>query len=106
MDEKTIGILSYIGPIGLVVAILMDKDKTPFTRFHIRQNIGICLTWLAIYAISIIISRISGFLGMIFLIANFIPFIMWVIGLIGAVNGEKKLAPILGDKFQEWFKSV
>jgi uncharacterized membrane protein len=106
MDEKTIGILSYIGPIGLVVAILMDKEKTPFTRFHIRQNIGIAIVWIAIYVVSIIMGRISGVLGMAFLFLNILPFIMWIIGIIGAVNGEKKLAPVLGDKFQEWFKSV
>ena len=98
MDERTIGLMSYIGPIGLVVAILMDKIKSDFTRFHIRQNIGISLTSIVIYTLSILIGNISGLLGFMILLTGILP--------LGAVNGEKKLAPILGEKFQEWFKTV
>lgn len=106
MDEKTTGIVSYIGPIGLIIAILMDKEKSPFTRFHIRQSLGICLTWIAIYAIVIIFSNIIGFVGMFLSFAYVIPLIMWIMGLIGAAKGEMNLVPVLGEKFQEWFKSV
>lgn len=106
MDERTIGLMSYIGPIGLVVAILMDKIKSDFTRFHIRQNIGISLTSIVIYTLSILIGNISGLLGFMILLTGILPLLMWIIGIMGAVNGEKKLAPILGEKFQEWFKTV
>ena len=106
MDEKTIGIMSYIGPIGLVVAILMDKEKTAYTRFHIRHNIGISIVGIPIYVGSIMIGNISGILGMLILLMGILPLLMWIIGILGAVNGEKKLSPILGDKFQEWFKTV
>lgn len=106
MDEKTVGLMSYVGPIGLVVAILMDKYKSDYTRFHIRQNIGIWITAVIIYTASMIIGRISGFLGLMILLTGILPLLMWIIAIMGALNGEKKLAPILGQKFQEWFKSV
>jgi hypothetical protein len=32
--------------------------------------------------------------------------VLWVIGLMGAINGQEKPVPILGEKFQEWFKSL
>ena len=32
--------------------------------------------------------------------------ILWVIGLIGAIQGEEKKVPLLGDMFQDWFKGI
>lgn len=106
MDEKTTGIVSYIGLIGLIIAFVMDKDKSPFSRFHIRQNIGINALWIALGVLSTILGSISSVLGLVMYILFLFPFVLWVIGIIGAVQGEKKLVPVLGDKFQEWFKSI
>jgi uncharacterized membrane protein len=33
-------------------------------------------------------------------------FIFRIIGLIGAIRGEEKKIPFLGDQFQEWFKNI
>jgi uncharacterized membrane protein len=33
-------------------------------------------------------------------------FILWVIGFIGALQGEEKKIPLLGDIFQDWFKGI
>jgi len=33
-------------------------------------------------------------------------FILWIIGLIGAIQGEEKKVPLLGDQFQEWFRNI
>ncbi len=32
--------------------------------------------------------------------------ILWIIGFIGAVQGQEKKIPLLGDQFQEWFKNI
>lgn len=32
--------------------------------------------------------------------------ILWVIALFGAIQGEEKRVPLLGDQFQEWFKGI
>lgn len=106
MDEKTTGIVSYIGLIGLIIALVMDKDKSEYSRFHIRQNIGLNVLYIALYVIYFIVLMAMPKLGMIIGILFLLPFILWVIGIIGAVKGEKKAVPVLGDKFQEWFKGV
>ena len=31
---------------------------------------------------------------------------LWILSLIGAVNGEKKPTPGVGEMFQDWFKSL
>ena len=33
-------------------------------------------------------------------------FILWIIGLIGAINGEKKPIPILGERAQVMFSTI
>lgn len=106
MDEKTTGIVSYIGLIGLIIAFVMDKDKSPFSRFHIRQNIGLTVLYLAMYVVYFIVLMIMPKIGMILSLLFLFPFILWIIGIIGAVKGEMKPVPVVGDKFQEWFKSI
>jgi hypothetical protein len=32
--------------------------------------------------------------------------ILWIIGLIGAIKGEEKPVPLLGEQFQEWFRNI
>ncbi len=100
-EGKTIAIISYLWIIGLIIAFIMNNDKkNSFASFHIRQMIGIALT-------SIIISffRFSGF-GFIGWILGVCLFVLWVIGLMGAIQGEEKRIPLLGDQFQEWFKGI
>lgn len=94
MDQKTTGIVAYLTWIGLIVALVTTKEKSEYTSFHIRQSLGLCLT------------AILGVIPFLGLIIGLGVLILWVIALIGAINGEMKPVPLLGDKFQEWFKSI
>ncbi len=94
-DGKAVAIISYITWIGLIIAIILNMDKkNDFAKWHIRQSLLIMiislLTWIP-------------FIGWIIGIALFI---IWIIALIGAINGEQKPAPLIGEKAQEWFKSI
>lgn len=107
MDEKTTGIVSYLTWVGLLIAIIVSKEKTEYTSFHIRQSLGIMLTsflfGVLVYILSAVLGTLGALLGWVLWI---VVIIMWIIGFIGAVQNEKKLVPFLGDKFQEWFKSI
>lgn len=79
----------------------MNNDKkNPFASFHIRQMTGLVLFGLLN---SFIIGRFSGSLSLIISIGLLV---LWLIGLIGAAQGEMKKIPILGDYFQDWFKGI
>ncbi len=101
-EGKTIAIVSYLTIIGTVIAFIMNQNKqNSFASFHIRQSIGIGL-------LSFVISFITRFTYF-----NWIDnlmwlgvFAFWVIGLIGAAQGEERKIPLLGDQFQEWFKNI
>lgn len=106
MEEKkgkTPAIISYILLIGPLIAISMNsgEEKTEFASFHIRQGLGLTVTFIA--------------LGL--LLSNFnIPMAtmsMWgaisiltLYGMFTAVKGETKQIPLLGNLFQKIFKNL
>ncbi|MCF6350681.1 MAG: hypothetical protein L3J23_06570 [Flavobacteriaceae bacterium] len=102
-DGKTIAIISYITIIGLIIAFIMNNEKkNAFASYHIRQSLGIAATALALTVIGIIpiLGWIISFFGFFFI------FVLWIIGLINALNSKEKPLPVLGKKYEEWFKDV
>ncbi|MDD4777936.1 MAG: hypothetical protein PHV53_06560 [Fermentimonas sp.] len=100
---KNIAIISYLTVIGLVIAFVMNNEKKePFALFHIRQSLGIVLTSVALGIVNII--PILGWI--ISIVGFFVLLYMWIVGLLNAVNGKEKVVPIIGEKFEEWFKSI
>jgi uncharacterized membrane protein len=92
---KTIAIISYITWIGLIIAFVMNNDKkNDFAKFHIRQSLLIMLAAL------LGVIPIIGWIWSIFIL------VLWIIGLISAINGEKKEVPVLGKLAQDWFKAI
>lgn len=106
MDQKTAGIVTYLTLIGWIVVMVTHKEKTEYIRFHLRQMLGIMLLMVVISFGGAILASIIPGIGFIFNLLNLAPVILWVIGLVGALNEEEKLVPIFGENFQEWFKSV
>lgn len=102
-EGKTTAIIAYITLIGLIIAFVMNNDKkNTFAAYHIRQCLGLALTGVAIYVIGVIpfLGWIVSIFGTIFLI------VLWAMGLIAALNGQKKPVPLLGEKYQEWLKGI
>lgn len=101
-EGKTMAIISHLWIIGLLIAFVMNTSKKKdFASFYIRQMIGLNL----IQALNgwIIYEYLGKTAGMVI---GFLVFILWIISLIGAVKGEEKLVPFVGQQFQEWFKSI
>ncbi|WP_241243837.1 YtxH domain-containing protein [Flagellimonas beolgyonensis] len=93
---KTVAIIAHITLIGWIVAIIMNSsNKTELGSFYIRQVLGI---FLILFVISFI--PVLNFLGWLFCA------ILWIISLIGAINGNRKPVFLVGETFQNWFKSL
>lgn len=100
-EGKSTAIIAYLWWVGLIIAIIKNnKIKNSFASFHIRQMIGLLLFSLAAGLAYKFFGRSIGY------ILNVGLFVLWIIGLIGAFNGEEKRVPLVGDLFQEWFKSI
>lgn len=101
-EGKTIGIIAYLTIIGFVIAIIMNNtQKSEYASFHIRQMLGLMLLSITLSFLSLIVD-----LGIIGTALGFFVLILWVLGFVGAVQGEMKLVPALGEQFQEWFKNI
>lgn len=101
-EGKTTAIISYITIIGTIVALIMNSSKkNSFASFHIRQMIG-----LGILSIinSFLLRPYAGY--MVTSIIGIGLLVLWIIGFIGAIQGEEKKIPLLGDLFQDWFKGI
>ena len=102
-EGKTIATIAYFTIIGLVIAFIMNNDKKDdFASYHIKQSLGLAVTGIALGMIGMI--PILGWLISIF--GVFVMLYMWIMGLLNAINHAKKPVPILGTKYEEWFKNI
>ncbi|SNR31541.1 DUF4870 domain-containing protein [Lutibacter flavus] len=100
-EGKSMAIISYFWWIGLIIAFIMNNSKrNTFASFHIRQMIGLLLLNVGV---SLIYKYVGSSVGMLLGLGTFV---LWVIGLIGAFQGEEKRVPLIGDLFQDWFKGI
>lgn len=95
-------IISYITIIGTLVAFIMNQNKhNYFAAYHIRQALGVFLTGLIVN----FLQRYIDF-NWLDLLLSLGVFVLWIFGLIAAIQGEEKPVPLLGEQFQEWFRNI
>lgn len=101
-NGKTAAIVAYLTIIGTIIAYFMNNEtKNSFASFHIRQALGIHITYFLLGAfVSIFDSWMITFPFYIFII------VLWGYGLMTAIQGEQKEVPFLGNQFQKWFSTV
>jgi len=103
IDEgKTIAITSYILIIGVLIALSMNSEnKNKFASFHIRQGLGLTVTFI-ILGVSI------SFFESIYIAASMWVFIsvLSLYGLFCAALGKTTMIPLLGPFYQKIFTSL
>lgn len=99
---KTAAITSYILGIGVFIAMSMNsEDKNEFASFHIRQGLGITLTFISLGLI------VNNFDSLMISVPMWIFIsVLWTYGIFSAIKGETKPVPLLGEYFQKWLKSI
>lgn len=111
-EDHTVAIVAYITIIGFIVALVLygqPGKKNAFNAFHLRQTLGLALAWIAVYfalGILAVIPILNLVAIPLFPLVGLGFFVLWVIGLITAVNGQQKPVPLLGSKIQDMFKNA
>ena len=101
MDDKTKSIVAHLTFIGWIIALVSNQtDKGPNTSFYLRQNLGLWLIAIAGSALGMFTISIIG------TIISVAVLVLWILSLLGALSGEQKPSPVLGDMFQQWFKGL
>jgi uncharacterized membrane protein len=101
-NGKTVAIIAYITLIGWIIALVMNNgNKTALGSFHVRQSLGII-------CVAVLLNILAGIIGIpiISWIVWASVLVIWILGLLSAVQGEMKAVPVLGEQFQQWFKGL
>ncbi len=99
---KTAAITSYILGVGVFIAMSMNaEDKNEFASFHIRQGLGITLTFISL---GLIISNFDSL--MISTPMWIFTFVLWSYGITTAIKGETTPVPLLGTYYQKWLSNI
>lgn len=113
-NGKTVGIISYLTIIGWLVALLaMHNDKkTELGSYQLRQTLLLYIIGIGVYIICMAIFTSLIFTGGFWLgmalnwVIRLGLFVLWLIGFLGAINGEKKPIPLIGEKAQTMFSGI
>mgnify|MGYP005823032693 CR=1 FL=1 len=97
-------IISYLTIIGVIIAYYLnneDDKKSVFASFHIRQSLGL---WLTFYALGYIIGSFDSWL----VSSGFYVFfaVLFIYGFINALNRKALPVPLLGNYYQKLFKNL
>jgi uncharacterized membrane protein len=100
LSDNGAGALSYITFIPAVIFLAMPPyNKSTYIRFHAWQSIFFTIAWVLMIVVLAILGRIP-FLGIIsipLVLACWLAmFILWLIVVLKAVNGQKFKILIIG----------
>jgi len=101
LSDNAAGGLAYVTIIPAIIFLLVAPyNKNPNVRFHSWQSIFLAIAWVAADIVLMIIGRLP-FVGLINLLLWPLValgfFILWVVVLIKAFNGQRFKIPFIGD---------
>ena len=100
-NDKVYGILAYI---GILVLVPLLAGKTQFARFHANQGLVLFIADIILGVLIGITTGVLSLLGIVGIILGSIVsgilglciFVMVIMGIINAANGEMKPLPVIG----------
>jgi len=107
VDGKTIAIIGYFSIIGWIIAyVLYTSNKSQLAIYHLRQSLALILCWIACGIIYYILLFTIFFLAFVVWILFIGLFVLWLMGLISAINGQEKPIPVIGPMAQNTFSGI
>lgn len=93
---KLVAIISYFSLIGWIVAmVIYDKHRSAFASFHLRQSIGLIIT----FAVLTLIPLVGWVLNIGVVVA-------WIVAVYYAIQTKKFKVPLLGNIYQEYLDFI
>jgi uncharacterized membrane protein len=107
-NGKTTAIVCYITIIGWLIAYfaMHQSKKTSLGSYHLRQTLLLFIIAIVYQIVITMITIAIPAIGMILSILSLGFLVLWIMGLIAAINGEEKPMPLIGEKAQELFKGI
>jgi len=111
---KTAGMMSYFFILGWSLAYFgyHQNNKTSLSSYQLRQTLLLFTTYLILrLGLPFFFGNVWLSTGVfsLFNVTRFIDLsfvVLWVIGLVGAINGQKRPIPLFGKVAQSMFASI
>ena len=97
IEENIASMLCYIGlwVTGLIFYLIEKENK--IVKFHAMQSLLTFIGVFIVYFVIFFLSWFVPFMWMFFYLFGLLVFILWIILVIKAYQGEKFKLPIVGD---------
>ncbi|MEP3837175.1 MAG: hypothetical protein ABJM36_05980 [Algibacter sp.] len=97
-------IISYITIFGVIIAYYLNNEehnKSTFASFHIRQSLGL---WLTFFALGYIIGNFDSWL----VTSSFYLFfaVLFIYGFSNAIARKAQTVPLVGNLYQRIFSNL
>ena len=109
MNNKTLAIVSYITIIGWLVSYFSYKDslqKSSLVTYHLKQSLGIALLGIFFGIALNIVGSIIPSLAAVLSLGNLVILVLWILGIINAMNEVEKPVPVVGAIFEGKFDFI
>jgi uncharacterized membrane protein len=105
LTDNVAGMLAYVTIIPAIIFLVMEPyNKSRFIRFHSFQSIFFAIAWTALWIVLSFIAHIP-FLGwltvLIWPLVGLAGFVIWVVLLLKANQGQMWKLPVIGDMAQQ-----
>jgi uncharacterized membrane protein len=101
LTDNVAGMLAYVTIIPAILFLVLEPyNKKRFVRFHSFQSIFFCIAMMVIWFGFIILDFVPGVIFIMFPLHMLVwlgAFILWIILLIKANQGQMFKLPIIGD---------
>jgi uncharacterized membrane protein len=106
LTDNVAGMLAYVTIIPAILFLVLEPyNKNRFIRFHSFQSIFFAVGWIALWIGVMIISAVLAFIPILghliallmWMVISIGFFIVWIILLIKANQGQMYKLPIIGD---------
>lgn len=103
-NGRIVAIVCYVTLIGWIVALIIHStNKSRLGAYHLRQMLGLMILVVAVVILGYILNMIPVLGGIIGLALDIGLLVLWLFGLVAAINGQEKPLPIVGGMFKKWF---
>jgi uncharacterized membrane protein len=101
MADNVAGMLAYVTIIpAIIFLVTAPYNKSRFVRFHSFQNIFFCVAMIVLWIGFVILDFVPGLIFIMFplhLLVWLGAFILWIVVLLKANQGQMWKIPIIGD---------
>ncbi|MBW6441905.1 hypothetical protein K0B04_03340 [Patescibacteria group bacterium] len=101
-EEENVG-MAVVAYFLFFVPLLTDSKDDPFVKFHVKQSLLIFCSGVALNVLWFVLP-ISRFFWFIYQLAYVGLLVLFVIGVMNAINKQEKELPYIGKYADKFFK--